>query len=148
MGQEPLSHSQDQRRRARAVPALRVLGAARRRPPRVAAVGTLRAGPARAAAQCGAREERATADVGAEGVQRVPARQPEAAVANAEAAIDAVVEMGVCDQNRVGVGGHSYGAFMAVMLLANSDPTRLLKGGIALLVGIPLYFLARRSRAA
>ena len=42
-------------------------------------------------------------------------------VANAEAAIDAVVKMRVCDQQRVGVGGHSYGAFMAVMLLANSD---------------------------
>ena len=49
-------------------------------------------------------------------------------VANAEAAIDAVVKMGVCDQQRVGVGGHSYGAFMAVMLLANSD---LFRAGIA-----------------
>ncbi len=37
---------------------------------------------------------------------------------------------------------------LCVLLLAYSDPTRLLKGGIALLVGIPLYFLARRSRAA
>ena len=45
-------------------------------------------------------------------------------VANAEAAIGAVVEMGVCDAERVGVGGHSYGAFMAVMLLANSDRFR------------------------
>lgn len=49
-------------------------------------------------------------------------------VANAEAAVDAVVKMGVCDQQRVGVGGHSYGAFMAVMLLANSD---LFRAGIA-----------------
>ena len=49
-------------------------------------------------------------------------------VANAEAAIDAVVKMGVCDEFRVGVGGHSYGAFMAVMLLANSD---LFRAGIA-----------------
>ena len=40
-------------------------------------------------------------------------------VANAEAAIDAVVKMGAT--SNVGVGGHSYGAFMAVMLLANSD---------------------------
>ena len=49
-------------------------------------------------------------------------------VANAEAAIDAVVEMGVCDRSRVGVGGHSYGGFMAVMLLANSD---LFRAGVA-----------------
>ncbi len=33
-------------------------------------------------------------------------------VASAQAAIDKVVEMGVADPNRVGVGGHSYGAFM------------------------------------
>jgi dipeptidyl aminopeptidase/acylaminoacyl peptidase len=49
-------------------------------------------------------------------------------VANAEAAIEAAVEMGVCDQRRVGVGGHSYGGFMAVMLLANSD---LFRAGVA-----------------
>ncbi len=49
-------------------------------------------------------------------------------VANAEAAIAAVVDMGVCDERRVGVGGHSYGAFMAVMLLANSD---LFRAGVA-----------------
>jgi dipeptidyl aminopeptidase/acylaminoacyl peptidase len=36
--------------------------------------------------------------------------------------------MGVCDERRVGVGGHSYGAFMAVMLLANSD---LFRAGVA-----------------
>ena len=36
---------------------------------------------------------------------------------------------------------------LCVLLLANTDPTRLLKGGIALLVGVPLYFLARRNRA-
>jgi len=34
----------------------------------------------------------------------------------------------VCDPSRVGVGGHSYGAFMAVMLLANSD---LFQAGVA-----------------
>jgi dipeptidyl aminopeptidase/acylaminoacyl peptidase len=49
-------------------------------------------------------------------------------VANAEAAITAVVELGVCDRERVGVGGHSYGAFMAVMLLANSD---IFRAGVA-----------------
>ena len=49
-------------------------------------------------------------------------------VDNAKAAIEAAVKMGVCDPSRVGVGGHSYGAFMAVMLLANSD---LFRAGIA-----------------
>jgi dipeptidyl aminopeptidase/acylaminoacyl peptidase len=49
-------------------------------------------------------------------------------VASAEAAIDKAVEMGVTDRNRVGVGGHSYGAFMTANLLANSD---LFKAGIA-----------------
>jgi dipeptidyl aminopeptidase/acylaminoacyl peptidase len=49
-------------------------------------------------------------------------------VASAEAAIDKVVEMGVADRNRVGVGGHSYGAFMTANLLAHS---RLFKAGIA-----------------
>ena len=37
---------------------------------------------------------------------------------------------------------------LCILLLANTDPTRLLKGGIALLVGIPLYFLSRRNRVA
>ncbi len=49
-------------------------------------------------------------------------------VAGAEAAINKAVELGVTDRNRVGVGGHSYGAFMAVNLLAHSD---LFKAGIA-----------------
>ena len=42
-------------------------------------------------------------------------------VASARAAIDKAVEMGVTDPHRVGVGGHSYGAFMTVNLLAHSD---------------------------
>ena len=42
-------------------------------------------------------------------------------VASAQAAIDKAVEMGVADRNRVGVGGHSYGAFMTANLLAHSD---------------------------
>ena len=49
-------------------------------------------------------------------------------VASAEAAIDKAVEMGVTDRNRVGVGGHSYGAFMTANLLAHSD---LFRAGIA-----------------
>ncbi len=49
-------------------------------------------------------------------------------VASAEAAIDKAVEMGVTDRSRVGVGGHSYGAFMTANLLAHSD---LFKAGVA-----------------
>jgi dipeptidyl aminopeptidase/acylaminoacyl peptidase len=49
-------------------------------------------------------------------------------VASAEAAIDKVVEMGVADRHRIGVGGHSYGAFMTANLLAHS---RLFRAGFA-----------------
>ncbi|MEO1096299.1 MAG: prolyl oligopeptidase family serine peptidase [Bacteroidota bacterium] len=49
-------------------------------------------------------------------------------VANAKAAIDAVDDMGYIDRNRVGVGGHSYGAFMVANLLSHSD---LFAAGIA-----------------
>jgi dipeptidyl aminopeptidase/acylaminoacyl peptidase len=49
-------------------------------------------------------------------------------VESARAAIDKVVEMGVADRDRVGVGGHSYGAFMTANLLAHS---RLFRAGIA-----------------
>lgn len=47
---------------------------------------------------------------------------------NAEAAVDAVVKLGVADRNKIAVGGHSYGAFMTANLLAH---TRLFKAGIA-----------------
>jgi dipeptidyl aminopeptidase/acylaminoacyl peptidase len=49
-------------------------------------------------------------------------------VDSARAAIDKAVEMGVTDPERVGVGGHSYGAFMTANLLAHSD---LFRAGIA-----------------
>jgi dipeptidyl aminopeptidase/acylaminoacyl peptidase len=49
-------------------------------------------------------------------------------VASAEAAIDKAVDMGVADRDRVGVGGHSYGAFMTANLLAH---TRLFRAGTA-----------------
>jgi dipeptidyl aminopeptidase/acylaminoacyl peptidase len=49
-------------------------------------------------------------------------------VANAKAAIDAVDDMGYIDRSRVGVGGHSYGAFMVANLLSHSD---LFAAGIA-----------------
>ena len=39
---------------------------------------------------------------------------------DAEAAIDAVDKLGYIDRRRVGVGGHSYGAFMAANLLTHS----------------------------
>ena len=49
-------------------------------------------------------------------------------VDSAQAAIDKGVEMGVVDRERVGVGGHSYGAFMTANLLAHSD---MFRAGIA-----------------
>ncbi len=49
-------------------------------------------------------------------------------VASAQAAIDKVVDMGVGDRDRIGVGGHSYGAFMTANLLAHS---RLFRAGFA-----------------
>lgn len=49
-------------------------------------------------------------------------------VSSAKAAIDEGVRLGVVDSTRVGVGGHSYGAFMTANLLSNS---RLFRAGIA-----------------
>jgi dipeptidyl aminopeptidase/acylaminoacyl peptidase len=49
-------------------------------------------------------------------------------VADAKAAIDKVDSMGVVDPARVGVGGHSYGAFMTANLLAHCN---LFRAGIA-----------------
>jgi dipeptidyl aminopeptidase/acylaminoacyl peptidase len=49
-------------------------------------------------------------------------------VSSAEAAIDKAVELGIADRARVGVGGHSYGAFMTANLLAHSD---LFAAGVA-----------------
>jgi dipeptidyl aminopeptidase/acylaminoacyl peptidase len=49
-------------------------------------------------------------------------------VADAKAAIDKAAEMGVIDPTRVGVGGHSYGAFMTANLLTHSN---LFRAGIA-----------------
>ncbi|NIP78148.1 MAG: prolyl oligopeptidase family serine peptidase, partial [Gemmatimonadetes bacterium] len=49
-------------------------------------------------------------------------------VASARAAVDKLVEMGVGDRDRVGIGGHSYGAFMTANLLAHCD---LFRAGIA-----------------
>ena len=49
-------------------------------------------------------------------------------VASAEAAVDKAVELGIADRHRIGVGGHSYGAFMTANLLAHSD---LFAAGVA-----------------
>ncbi|MDW8331711.1 MAG: prolyl oligopeptidase family serine peptidase [Cyclobacteriaceae bacterium] len=49
-------------------------------------------------------------------------------VASAQAVVDYVASLGILDKNRVGVGGHSYGAFMTANLLAHSD---IFKAGIA-----------------
>ncbi|MCL6481425.1 MAG: prolyl oligopeptidase family serine peptidase [Firmicutes bacterium] len=47
---------------------------------------------------------------------------------SAQAAVDKAAELGVLDPQRVGVGGHSYGAFMTANLLAHTD---LFRAGIA-----------------
>ena len=47
---------------------------------------------------------------------------------SALAAINKAVEMGVVDRNRIGVGGHSYGAFMTANLLAH---TNYFRAGVA-----------------
>ena len=52
----------------------------------------------------------------------------EQVVMDAKAAIDKAVELGVTDPARVGVGGHSYGAFMTDNLLAHCN---FFKAGIA-----------------
>lgn len=49
-------------------------------------------------------------------------------VASAQAAVDEAVRRGVADPDRVGIGGHSYGAFMTANLLAHSD---IFRAGIA-----------------
>jgi dipeptidyl aminopeptidase/acylaminoacyl peptidase len=49
-------------------------------------------------------------------------------VMDAKAAIDTAVGMGVTDREKVGVGGHSYGAFMTANLLAHSE---LFHAGVA-----------------
>ena len=49
-------------------------------------------------------------------------------VSSAAAAVDKAVELGIADRHRIGVGGHSYGAFMTANLLAHSD---LFAAGVA-----------------
>ncbi|MCQ2974459.1 MAG: prolyl oligopeptidase family serine peptidase [Bacteroidales bacterium] len=47
---------------------------------------------------------------------------------NAKAAVKTLVEMGISDSTKIAIGGHSYGAFLAVNLLAHTD---LFSAGIA-----------------
>lgn len=49
-------------------------------------------------------------------------------VANAEAAIDKLVDMKIADRDKIAIGGHSYGAFMTANLLSHS---KLFAAGIA-----------------
>ncbi|MHC5201387.1 S9 family peptidase [Myroides sp. LJL119] len=56
-----------------------------------------------------------------EGTQEPNDTFVEQLVANGKAAIDAVDALGYIDRSRVGVGGHSYGAFMTANLLTHSD---------------------------
>lgn len=49
-------------------------------------------------------------------------------VSSAEAAVEEVVRRGIADRERIAIGGHSYGGFMAANLLAHSD---LFRAGIA-----------------
>lgn len=49
-------------------------------------------------------------------------------VDGAQAAVDEMVKRGVADRDHIGVGGHSYGAFMTANLLAHCD---LFRAGIA-----------------
>ena len=49
-------------------------------------------------------------------------------MASAEAAVNKIVDMGVADRDRIGVSGHSYGAFMTANLLAQSD---IFRAGVA-----------------
>lgn len=52
----------------------------------------------------------------------------EQVISSAKAAVDKAVEMGITDPARVGVGGHSYGAFMVANLMAHTD---IFRAGIA-----------------
>src|SRR5207247_6808878 len=50
-------------------------------------------------------------------------------VSSARAAVKALVDLGVADPERIGVGGHRYGALMTANLLTSSDLSR---GGIGI----------------
>ena len=70
-------------------------------------------------------------------------------VASAQAAVDKAVELGIADPKRVGVGGHSYGAFMTANLLAHSDifAAGVARSGAYNRTLTPFGFQARRARS-
>ena len=72
--------------------------------------------------------ENATIPIVGEGDKEPNDTYVEQLVSSAKAAIDEGVRLGVVDATRVGVGGHSYGAFMTANLLTYSN---LFRGGIA-----------------
>ena len=72
--------------------------------------------------------DRATFPIVGEGNDEPNDSFREQLVSNAKAAIDAVDKLGYIDRKRIGVGGHSYGAFMVANLLSHSN---LFSAGIA-----------------
>ncbi|MFP5227638.1 MAG: alpha/beta hydrolase family protein [Acidobacteriota bacterium] len=72
--------------------------------------------------------ENASIPILGEGRQEPNDTYVEQLVASAKAAIDYGASMGVVDPKRVGVMGHSYGAFMTANLLAHSD---IFRAGVA-----------------
>eukprot|EP00262_Sarcandra_glabra_P021213 TRINITY_DN8834_c1_g1_i1.p1 TRINITY_DN8834_c1_g1~~TRINITY_DN8834_c1_g1_i1.p1 ORF type:complete len:949 (-),score=194.61 TRINITY_DN8834_c1_g1_i1:437-3283(-) len=64
-----------------------------------------------------------------EGDEEANDRYVEQLVASAEAAVEEVIRRGVAHSNKIAVGGHSYGAFMAANLLAHAP--HLFSCGIA-----------------
>lgn len=69
-----------------------------------------------------------TMPIVAEGDEEPNDTYVEQLTASAQAAVDAMVSRGVADPQRIAIGGHSYGAFMAANLLAHGD---MFRAGIA-----------------
>ena len=72
--------------------------------------------------------DRATMPVVGEGDEEPNDTFIEQLVMNSQAAVDAGVDKGVTDPDRVALGGHSYGAFMTANVMAHSD---IFNAGIA-----------------
>ncbi|SPQ96971.1 Peptidase S9 prolyl oligopeptidase catalytic domain-containing protein [Plasmodiophora brassicae] len=72
--------------------------------------------------------DRMTMPIVAEGDAEPNDTYVEQLVANARAAVEHLVDIGVADRERIGIGGHSYGAFMTANLVAHSN---LFAAGIA-----------------
>jgi len=72
--------------------------------------------------------ESATMPIIGEGDQEPNDSYVKQLVASGQAAVDEAVRRGVADPERVGIGGHSYGAFMTANLLAHSN---IFRAGVA-----------------